>query len=207
MLYTVTETTRADFRVKGSKFIALIASAETSNDVEKFLKLVRNEHPTATHHCYAYHLNAVNPIEFVSDDGEPGGTAGLPILNALKSKTLTNIVAVVVRYYGGSKLGKSGLIDAYSNVTQMAIKSSEIKKLTPIKRYRIRYRYENQSYIDKLKNDFQVIELSVNYTESVDMELAIPVDVAEFVSLRLHSIEHLLIHLEELGNGIHIQKN
>lgn len=207
MHYTVTETTKSDYRIKGSKFISLIAYAGALSDVEKFLDSVRNEHPTATHHCYAYHLNAENPIEFANDDGEPGGTAGLPILNTVKSAGLTNIVAAVVRYYGGSKLGKSGLIDAYSRATQLAIKSSHLKKLIPIKRYRIGYRYENQSLIDKLKNDFPIVELFANYTDSVDMELGIPIDVAEDVLYRLNSMKHLLLDLVELGSGFHIQKN
>lgn len=204
MHYTVTESYRSEYRIKGSKFFSIIDYTETSEDVERFLLSVKNDHPTATHHCYAYLLNPNEPVEFANDDGEPGGTAGMPILNTLKAAGLMNVMVVVVRYYGGTKLGKSGLIDAYSTATQMVLQSTELKKIFPILRVRIGYHYENQSFINKLKNDFPIIELNADYTETVEMELGIPKKVITEVSGKLKSVEHLLITLEEMGESFYI---
>lgn len=169
-----------------------------------FHQSVKNEYPTATHHCYAYLLNPNEPVEFASDDGEPGGTAGMPILNTLKAAGLMNVMVVVVRYYGGSKLGKSGLIDAYSTATEMVLQSAELKKIIPILRVHICYRYEHQSIINKLKNEFPIIELNADYTETVEMELGIPKNVIAEVSGKLNSVGYLLITLEELGESFYI---
>lgn len=204
MHYTVTEVYRSEFRVKGSKFISIITNSETSSDIERFLASVKNEHPTATHHCYACLLNPNEPAEIVSDDGEPGGTAGLPILNALKSAGLINTLIVVVRYYGGTKLGKSGLIEAYSNAAEMAIQSAMLKKIVPILQVRVGYRYENQSFINKLKNDYPLIEMNANYTESVELVLGIPKKSITEVTAKLKAAEHLLLCLEEVGESFYI---
>lgn len=204
MHYTVTKSFRSEYRIRGSKFFSIISNTESTEDAEKFLLSVKNEHPTATHHCYAYLWNPNEPVEFSSDDGEPGGTAGMPILNTLKGAGLMNVLGVVVRYYGGTKLGKSGLIDAYTTATQMAIHSAELKKIIPILRVRISYRYEHQSFINKLKNDFPIIELNANYTETVEMELGIPKKIITEVSGKLTSVKHLLITLEEVGESFYI---
>ncbi len=207
MQYTVTEVYKSEYRIKGSRFISFITNSETPTDTERFLASVKNEHPTATHHCYACLMNPNDPAEVVSDDGEPGGTAGLPILNALKSAGLMNTLIVVVRYYGGTKLGKSGLIDAYSTTAEMVIQSAVLKKMIPILQVRVGYRYENQSFINKLKNDYPLIEMNANYTESVELLLGIPKKAVAEVTAKLKAAEHLLLCLEEVGESFYILKD
>src|SRR5690625_901712 len=105
---------------------------------ESGLERVREEHPVATHHCYGYIYNPADPVSYSSDDGEPSGTAGQPILNALLSANLMNVLMVAVRYYGGTQLGKPGLIEAYGELTRLTVNEAELKKIIPVQIYRVR---------------------------------------------------------------------
>jgi len=205
-LYTVTKLFKSDYRVKGSKFLGYLHPAESKAEADDFLETVKNEHPTATHHCYAWRINPNKIEEFDQDDGEPGGTAGLPILNALKSANLINCIAVSVRYYGGTKLGKSGLIDAYGESARLCIERARLKEVVPIQTYRIVYQYTHQGIIDKLKNDFTMIELNSEYMENVSLKIGIPKTEAERFEGQLGSHHHLFDDFEECGESYHIKK-
>lgn len=206
MSYTVTDSYQAIYRVKGSKFYSSIHSCTTDIDTEKILQTIKNEHPTATHCCFAAIYISPNKIEISSDDGEPGGTAGLPILNVLKSTGLVNTIITVVRYYGGTKLGKSGLIDAYSTAASMVVESARIKQMILIQKWLIQYDYQHQSIIDKLKNDFTLIEKESIYLENVTLEIGIPNDLADQVIQKLNSLKHLFIKLKRIEDSFHILK-
>jgi len=147
--YSITAPYEADYRIKGSKFLSYLFPCEGQVSAEKHLGDIKSLHPAATHHCYAYRFGPGNCTESSQDDGEPAGTAGLPILNEMKSNQLMNAICIVVRYYGGSKLGKSGLIDAYSAAARMAIENASLKKITPTTVYKICYPYGQQPLIDK----------------------------------------------------------
>ncbi|MBD3170592.1 MAG: DUF1949 domain-containing protein [candidate division Zixibacteria bacterium] len=132
---------RAEIKVKGSRFIASVECTESMADVEKFIAAINGEFHDATHNCYAYRYGrGVELNEHYNDHGEPSGTAGIPILNAIKSKELTNTTIVVTRYFGGTKLGTGNLARAYSaSATEvltdkniiMKIVTAEIKLVTP----------------------------------------------------------------------------
>ncbi len=203
---TVTNTWQSDYRIKGSKFLGYIAPADDKKDAEQVLGTIKFEHPTATHHCYAYRINPHRPEEFASDDGEPGGTAGLPILNAAKAHDLMNIILIVVRYYGGTKLGKSGLIDAYGHTAELTIKQAELHQILPIKTFRIVYDYQHQGIIDKMKNDFTWIELNSTYLEKVTIECGCPVSEATRFLAEVKKSEHLFDEAEANGETFHIIK-
>lgn len=191
-MFTVTEIYRSDFRIKGSKFLGYLCPAVSQPDVEKSLEAIKNEHPAATHHCYAYIINPNEPEEFANDDGEPGGTAGLPILNTLRSYNLMNALFISVRYYGGTKLGKAGLIEAYAASAKEAVEIANLKKVTLIQTYRFNYNYNLQSYIDKLKNSFTLIELESKYMASITLKLGCNTsDAADFENA-VKSFRHLL---------------
>lgn len=206
MSYTVTEHYRTEYRVKGSKFHAFLSPATTNADIERIKGDIRNQHPTATHHCYGAVLLSPDRSEVSNDDGEPGGTAGLPILNVLKSSGIVNSVIVVVRYYGGTKLGKTGLIDAYSTATKQVTKVARLKRIISIQKWKIQYDYEHQSIIDKLKNDFTLYEMDAVYLEKVTLVLGVPNDRADEVLLKLRSVEHLLILVEKVGDSYFVQE-
>lgn len=202
---TVISTFSSDYRIKGSKFFGYLYPATTTKQAEDHLDFVKTEHPTATHHCYAYLLNPNEPVEFCSDDGEPGGTAGLPILNTLKSSHLMNVIMISVRYYGGTKLGKAGLIDAYQTSAQKSIESATLKTLVPIKTYQVEYDYSRQSLIEKWKNTFPWIELESSYLETVVLQVGCPKKESKSFEKAVQSKKHQLIDFELLGESFHIK--
>jgi len=171
--------------------------------LEETLEAVRSEHPTATHHCYAYRLNPADTVEFSTDDGEPGGTAGVPILNVLRSRDLVNVACVVVRYYGGTRLGKSGLIDAYSHTADLAADASKTKKVLLVNRYRVIYNYEHQSTINSMNHAFDVLELDSVYLEKVSLTFAVPIQQSDALENQLRPAVHLFDKFEKLGRSYH----
>lgn len=113
----------SEFEVKRSRFLGFIARASNEKEARDFVSRLRSEYPDARHHCSAFicHVDAAQPVERSSDDGEPSGTAGFPMLEVLKGSGLLDIVAVVVRYFGGTKLGTGGLVRAYSDSVSLTL--------------------------------------------------------------------------------------
>jgi uncharacterized YigZ family protein len=123
---TITAESIGEFKDRGSKFIAYAYPAYNEQDCQHFLESVRKLHPKARHHCYAYRLGLDKNNYRANDDGEPSGTAGRPILGQLDSYDVTNVIIIVVRYFGGTLLGTSGLINAYKNSAADALEKAEI---------------------------------------------------------------------------------
>jgi uncharacterized YigZ family protein len=123
---TVAKTHDRTEEVKGSSFIAFVTRIESLRDVETHLQTIRTNHEDANHHCYAYKLGQV--VKF-SDDGEPGGTAGRPMLEVLQKRKLDHILAVVTRYFGGTKLGAGGLVRAYSGALAKALDDAGVLEI------------------------------------------------------------------------------
>ncbi len=113
------------FKDKGSKFIGLCYQVEAIDDINKKLSLVKKKYHDARHYCYGYRINPLQPLTRANDDGEPSNSAGTPIYNQIISQNRWNTLVVVVRYFGGTKLGVSGLINAYKNAAQSALFQSE----------------------------------------------------------------------------------
>lgn len=120
---TIAEAGTGDFRDRGSKFLAYSYAVATPIEVKERLQHLKKEHPKAVHHCYAYRLGTDGTQYRANDDGEPSGSAGKPILGQIDSMGLTNVLVVVVRYFGGSLLGVPGLINAYKTVTAQALET------------------------------------------------------------------------------------
>ena len=119
--YTIEKTGTAEFKDRGSKFIAYAFPVETVEDFKQRLEEIKKEHPKATHHCFAYRVGTDKNTFRASDDGEPSGTAGKPILGQIDSNHLTNILIIVVRYFGGTQLGVPGLINAYKTSASLVL--------------------------------------------------------------------------------------
>ena len=139
--------------INKSRFITLLIKINNIDEIEKNLKEIKKTYKDATHYCYAY---IINNHEKCSDNGEPSGTAGMPILNVLKQNDLTNILCVVIRYFGGIKLGAGGLIRAYSTSASEALNKTNIVNL--IKGYKIviEFNYDNIKQINYLLKDIQI---------------------------------------------------
>lgn len=133
---TVEQPAVAEFSDRGSRFIAYVQPVQSVDDFKVALNEVKKLHPKASHHCFAYRLGNSGTIYRVTDAGEPSGTAGRPILGQIDSKGLTNVLVVVVRYFGGTLLGVPGLINAYKSAAALAL------QLTPMVRKPVEIQYE-----------------------------------------------------------------
>lgn len=140
--------------IKNSKFICYLFKVNNLNDINNYLNLLKNEYNKATHYCYAYIINDL--IKF-SDDGEPSGTAGVPIKEVLLKTNLNNILCVVIRYFGGIKLGAGGLIRAYNKCVCECIKKANLIKLEKGKRITFTFNYEQIKEIDYLIKDCEIV--------------------------------------------------
>jgi uncharacterized YigZ family protein len=148
------------FKDRGSKFLAYAYPIRSEEDTRPLLAALREQHPKAVHHCYAYRLGLDRNHFRVNDDGEPSGTAGRPILNTLYSRELTNILVVVVRYFGGTLLGVPGLINAYKSATEEAISQAAIITKHVSDKYEILFPYEAMNDVMKIvkSNNLEVLE-------------------------------------------------
>ena len=138
------------FKDKNSKFIGYAFPVLSEDEVKEILENLKKEHRTARHWCYAYQLGTENISYRANDDGEPNNSAGLPIYGQIQSFELTNILIVVVRYFGGVKLGVSGLINAYKTTAQMVLENSIIVEKTINIKYLISFDYKNMNTIMRI---------------------------------------------------------
>ncbi len=157
--------------------------------------------PDATHHCYAYRIDPLNLNEFSHDDGEPSGTAGLPILNKLKSFNAVNVGIIVVRYYGGTNLGKSGLIEAYGTSAEECLNQATFREIAPVRIVEVHYPYNQQNVITKLELDYNLKEQEAEYLASVKKSYACKEDLAQQFIDELKNLEHLSIDHKVIGHS------
>ena len=139
---------------KGSKFIGFVFPVNNVKELKNALEKIREEHPKATHHCYAFRLGMNGENYRANDDGEPNGSAGLPIYNQLLANNLTNILLIVVRYYGGTKLGVSGLVKTYKESAKLTLDEAEIITKELESDLEIEFDFHQQNIIFTLLNKF-----------------------------------------------------
>lgn len=173
-------------KIKRSVFIANVSVCHDEEEAKNFLGLIVSQHRDATHNCRAYVLN--NGTEYFSDDGEPSGTAGRPILNAIKRSELVNVIVIVTRYFGGVKLGVRGLIDAYGETAQKALELAGKVERVMTNGLEVAMDYPAIGNITRLLENAGALGLVWDYGESVKVKADIP----------LSSWEYILRELEEL---------
>ncbi|RYZ61213.1 MAG: YigZ family protein, partial [Chitinophagaceae bacterium] len=139
--YTIEKPSQAEYKDRGSRFLAYAFPIQTVEDYKKGLKALKEEHPKAAHHCSAYRLGTDSNTFRASDDGEPAGSAGKPILGQIDSKSLTNTAVVVVRYFGGTLLGVPGLINAYKTAASLALQLTPIVEKPVLVIFELQYEY------------------------------------------------------------------
>ena len=140
---------------KGSKFIGFAFPVNNEVELKQNLEKIKTEHPKATHHCYAFRLGINGENYRANDDGEPNGSAGLPIYNQLLAHELTNVLLIVVRYYGGTKLGVSGLVKAYKDCAKITLEEGEIVTKDLESDLEIEFDFSRQNQIFTLLNRFE----------------------------------------------------
>lgn len=158
-MYTIRNNESNELVIKNSKFITLLYKIDKKEDVDFILNEVKNTYKKATHYCYGYILD---DIQKSNDDNEPSNTAGLPILNVLQKNNLNHILAIVVRYFGGIKLGAGGLCRAYSKSVIEALKKTDIIRLEKAKYIKIVIDYHMQQKLDYLLEDCKIIKKEFN---------------------------------------------
>ena len=187
------------YEVNKSTFISFLKYIENTTEAKQYINLLKEKYPDATHHVSAFIVGSSGQNGGTNDDGEPSGTAGAPIFEVLRKNNLTNIICVVIRYFGGIKLGAGGLVRAYSKAASEVVK---IAKLEPIIIYTIlklsfSYPYLNQ--IEKIIKDFQIIERS--FTSNITITIKVPVEKVTMLSSLLNSLTYGNIIVSEITNN------
>lgn len=181
------------FKDKGSKFLAFAYPFEDENELKKYIEPLRKEHFKAVHFCYAYRLGMDKTQFRINDDGEPSGSAGRPILNVLLSKEITNILIIVVRYWGGTLLGVPGLINAYKSATEEALKAAEIIEKTVNEVHQITFAYVQMNDVMKVVKDFDLKIKNQQFDNQCIMEIEFRQSITSQVLGRFDKIEEILV--------------
>ncbi len=172
--YTIEQPSMAEFKDRGSKFFAFAYPAKDIDSCKKFLAQLKKEHGKAVHHCLAYRLGVDGSTFRVSDDGEPAGSAGRPILGQIDSKGLTNVFVVVVRYFGGTLLGIPGLINAYKTATALALQLSPIIKKPIEITYELNFDYHQMNEVMLLVKQYNCSVVEQTAQLFIQLQIGIP---------------------------------
>jgi len=192
---TIEKTAVAEYKDRGSKFLAYVYPLKELSDFKEKLAALKKEHPKAVHHCFAYRLGLDGNNYRVSDDGEPSGTAGRPILGQIDSRQLTNVLIVVVRYFGGTLLGVPGLINAYRTAASLALQITPVVQKPVLLPYRLQFDYTQMNDVMKVVKQF---DCAVQKQETVlfcVLEMGIP----------RNRLDEVLFRLKEL-RGVEVEK-
>lgn len=176
---TVQKHGQAELTIQKSRFIGHIKRTETEEEAQEFIKQIKKEHSQATHNCSAYLIGEHDQIQKANDDGEPSGTAGVPMLEVLKKNQLKDTTVVVTRYYGGIKLGAGGLIRAYSKSTSEALKATGIVKRQLMKNISITVEYPLLGKIENELHQKNHMIVEIDYLEHVTFNVVVAVDQVE----------------------------
>jgi uncharacterized YigZ family protein len=186
--FTINKRAKKTYIEKRSKFIAYVFKIEDHDDFKNSLDTIKKYHKKANHHCWAYVCGDKGEVERSSDDGEPRGVAGKNILNQLKSQKLTYSACIVVRYFGGTKLGKSGMIKSYKNATLLAIKKAKTIKKQIYIDYTIEIPYTYHGKVIQLakRNNINIRFQDLSYVSRFRIE--VPLELIEYIDEALKSL-------------------
>ena len=193
--YTIEKPSTAEFKDRGSKFLAYAFPIQTVDDFKKRLKELKEEHPKAVHHCFAYRIDIEGNQFRSSDDGEPSGSAGKPILGQIDSKGLSGIAVVVVRYFGGTLLGVPGLINAYKTATSLALQLTPIIQKPILVKYELNFDYTLMNEIMMVVKRFSCVVIESEMQLFCKMLIGVPKETEQ-------------LSLEKLGDlhGVEVKK-
>ncbi|MEK3857165.1 YigZ family protein [Cytobacillus sp. FSL H8-0458] len=189
--YTVKGYGEKEIEIERSRFIAHVGRAETAEEALEFIQKIKKKHSNATHNCSAYLIGENDQIQKANDDGEPSGTAGVPILEVLKKKKLKDTVVVITRYFGGIKLGAGGLIRAYSKATTAGLESAGIVERTLM---RIVHTIVDYTWLGKLENELRSSIYNIKEIHYLDL-----VKIETYV--KYSKTELFVEWINELTNG------
>lgn len=193
-MYEIKENVVKRLEIKRSIFIACLFKVNNEDEINKILENIKQEYKDATHYCYAYIFDKRTKA---SDDGEPGGTAGIPILEVLIKNNITNILCVVIRYFGGIKLGTGGLLRAYSKSVREALDKTTLLELIPSLKIEITFNYDKSRIIDNLLKDICIINKEfgeiIKYRINIETDNKEILDILKLICLSFSIIENSVI--------------
>lgn len=179
-----------------SSFITYLKKVTSVDEAKAYIKEIKELHPNATHHVTSYLVGPTGEHGHANDDGEPSGTAGLPVLDVFKKNDVTNFVCIVVRYFGGIKLGAGGLVRAYSSSASLALKEAGIAPIINYSKVTLTFSYGYMNIIEKKLRQYEIIEK--DFTTNVTLVIKIPTN-------EVNMLKQLLVSLT--NNQITIQEN
>lgn len=180
-MYTINNNSKYELIIKNSRFICLLYKVNNQEEIKKILEKSKIDYPDATHYCYAY---IIDNYQKSSDDGEPSGTAGIPMLKVLENNNLTNTLAIIIRYFGGIKLGANGLIRAYTKTLANAIQENTIIELIKGLNVDITFNYNQTKEIDYLLKDIKI------NNKTFDNNITYNIDIPKTFLNKLINIEY-----------------
>ena len=189
--FTIEQPSTAEFKDRGSKFLAYAYPVQEVADVKLRLGELKKEHPKAVHHCYAYRLGLDGTQFRVTDDGEPAGSAGRPILGQIDSKQLTNTLVVVVRYFGGTLLGVPGLINAYKTATSLALQVTPIVQKPVEIKYVLHFDYTLMNEVMMVVKQSQCSVIAQEMQLFCQLTIGVPRNRLDEVLYRISELRHV----------------
>ena len=192
---SIAQEVQAEFKDRGSKFIAFAFPISSTDDVKKTLAALKKEHPKAVHHCFAYRLGLDGNQFRVSDDGEPAGTAGRPILGQIDSKQVTNTCIVVVRYFGGTLLGVPGLINAYKTAASLVLQVVPVIQKPVMSKYSIQFDYTQMNDIMLIVKQLNGVVTRQEQQLFSSIEVEIPKGRVDELNYRINNLRNVSLNI------------
>jgi len=197
---SVADESQGMYREKASKFIAFAMPVSTEDEVKEKLESLRKSYYDANHHCYAYRLGHENPVYRANDDGEPSGSAGKPIYGQILSTRLSDVLVVVVRYFGGTKLGIPGLIHAYRTAAREALNHANIIEKTICVNCRVYFGYESMNQVMRILKEEQSKILKHISEENCTIEFLVRKSALQKVENRFTGIKNVSVEILDFTN-------
>ena len=198
--FTLSSISEGKYNEKGSIFSAIAIPVSSDAAIKNKLSELKEQFSDASHICYGYRIKERGRLdEFATDAGEPKGSSGLPILNVLKRNQIVDAVIFVVRYFGGSKLGIPGLINAYGTAAERTIENAKVKKWVQLERVSFIYNYDLQNKVDSVLQKFKVKIINTNFGASIQVNLEVEVEKTETLAQELSEISNGAIRIKQVS--------
>lgn len=176
-------------KIKGSRFIARVAPVRDAAEIDRFLTTCREELPDASHHCFAWRLAGADRMRY-SDDGEPSGTAGRPILQEIDGRDLVDVAVVVSRYFGGTRLGTGGLVRAYGGAAAAALDAAQVVETRIVETLTLIFDYTQSGPVQGVLSAYDLAPTASEYGAEIRLELAVPEEQVDEVRRALVDATH-----------------
>ena len=190
----IAKDSKSTYKEKGSKFISYAFRVYDKNEIKKRIENLKKIEKSANHYCYAYILHPDKSMSRFNDDGEPNSTAGRPIIKQIEKHDLTNILIVVVRYFGGIKLGIPGLIRSYKTATINVLENTKIIKKLIKERYTILFKHKSINHVMQVVKKYNLEIMNSNFEVNCKLEFLVPKNISENVLQQLTSDHNIKIH-------------